>query len=144
MSNPACPACAGATVLTGWDDIFGFECQGCSGHIIRSDSLNSFLTKHIEAQPFLEYLERVRESPVSRRTLGCPDCPSGAYHVLRTERLEVDACAGCGGLFFDAGEAAAFLDWTRNAPPPGKYPRTFAEKRRINDEIIALMTKLFF
>jgi len=142
--RPACPACNGETALTGWEDVYGFECQKCRGHLIRSDSLNAFLTKHEQAQPLLEHLERVREAPVSRRTLGCPDCPSSVYHVLRGERLEVDACAGCGGLFLDVGEAQEFLEDARNAPPPKRLPRTFAAKRRLNDEIIELMLRLFF
>ena len=25
--NPACPACAGETDLTGWKDAYGFECD---------------------------------------------------------------------------------------------------------------------
>jgi Zn-finger nucleic acid-binding protein len=140
--NPGCPACKSDTALTGWDDVYGFECQACRGHLIRSDSLNAFLTKHEQAQPYLEHLERVREAPASRRALCCPDCGVSAYRMLHTERVEIDACAGCGGLFCDAGEAAEFLDWTRSAPPPRRLPRTFAEKRRVDDEIIELMVRL--
>ena len=142
--NPACPACTGETALTGWEDAYGFECQGCRGHVIRSNSLIAFLTKHEEAIPYLEHLERVRGAPASRRKLHCPDCGVGAYRVLHTEQVEVDVCAGCGGLFLDEGEAARFLEHLRSEPPPRRLPRTFEARRRMNEEIIELMARLFF
>ena len=142
--NPACPACAGETDLTGWEDVYGFECKDCRGHLIRSNSIVAFLTKHQDALPYLEHLERVREAPASRRTLNCPDCRAGAYRVLHTEQVEVDVCNGCGGLFLDLGEATHFLENLRNAPPPKRLPCTFDAKRRKNEEIIDLMLRLFF
>jgi Zn-finger nucleic acid-binding protein len=104
----------------------------------------AFLTKYEQTIAYLEHLERVREGPASRRELRCPDCNMSAYRALHTKQLEVDACAGCGGLFLDAGEAALFLEQMRNAPPPPRMPRTFEAKRRQNDEIIALMWNSFF
>ena len=142
--NPACPSCAGETVLAGWEDAYGYECQACRGHVIHSDSLMAFLTRHEETIAYLEHLERVRERPASRRELRCPDCSVSAYRVLQTKQLEVDACAGCGGLFLDAGEATRFLEHLRSLPPPRRMPRTFEAKRRQDDEIIALMWNSFF
>jgi Zn-finger nucleic acid-binding protein len=142
--NPACPACAGETALAGWDDAFGFECQGCRAHVIRANSVAAFLTKHEEAIRYLEHLERVREARSSRRELRCPDCRAGNYRVLETSEVEVDACSGCGGLFLDPGEATQYLENLRNLPPPQRLLRTFAAKRRLNDEIIAMMWNLFF
>jgi Zn-finger nucleic acid-binding protein len=142
--NPACPACASETSLVGWEDVFGFECQECRAHLIRSNSIVSFLTKHQEALPYLEHLERVREAPASRRTLHCPDCQAGAYRKLKTDNVEVDACNGCGGLFLDEGEATRFLEDLRNTPPPLRLPRTFEAKRRRQEEIIAMMFNHFF
>jgi Zn-finger nucleic acid-binding protein len=86
----------------------------------------------------------VREARVSRRELRCPDCRAGNYRMLNTAQVEVDACSGCGGLFLDPGEAAHYLESLRNQPPPPRLPRTFAAKRRMNDEIIAMMWNLFF
>ena len=142
--NPSCPACAGDTSLTGWKDVYGFECQSCRGHLIRKDSLVAFLTKHEATIAYLEHLERVREAPESRRTLRCPECSEGGYRALRTEHVEIDACAGCGGLFLDDGEATSYLEHLRNAPPPRRLPRTFEAVRRRQDEIIQLMQDLFF
>jgi Zn-finger nucleic acid-binding protein len=142
--NPACPGCAGDTELVGWEQSYGFACQGCRGHFIRSNAINAFLTKHDTAHRFLEHLEQTRESPASRRSLKCPDCGAHSYRVIRTELLEYDACSQCGSLYLDPEEAARYFEHVRNAPPPRRHPRTFAAREKMNEEIITLMCNLFF
>ncbi len=144
MANPACPACDGNTALVGWEDVYGFECQGCRAHFIRANALDAFLTRHETTHRFLEHLEQTREPSASRRVLKCPDCGAHSYRMIRTRLIEYDACSQCGGVYLDPHEAAHYLEHVRNAPPPRRHPRTFAARDKMNDDIIALMWNLFF
>jgi Zn-finger nucleic acid-binding protein len=144
MSHPACPACEGETALVGWADVYGFECQHCRGHFIRSNALAAFLTKNVTAHRYLEHLERTRASPHSRRALKCPDCGIAVYRAMHIEVIEYDACAGCGGVYLDQDEALHYLEHVRSAPPPVRHPATFAARLERDADIIELMSNLFF
>jgi Zn-finger nucleic acid-binding protein len=130
--------------MVAWEDVYGFECTDCRGQFIRANSINTFLTRNDTPHRYLEHLEQCRESPPSRRALLCPDCGVRAYRALHIEVLEVDACAGCGGVYLDAGEASHYLAHVRTAPPPIRHPRTFAERERLRQRIVELMIQLFF
>ena len=37
----------------------------------------------------------------------CPSCEETSLFTASVERVEIDVCCGCGGVFFDAGEISA-------------------------------------
>jgi Zn-finger nucleic acid-binding protein len=112
-TSPTCPACGARTSLARWDDIKGFECTACKGHCIRSVALASFFAKHAQPNRLAELMLLARAAPSSPRKLRCPDCDAHGYHLLRADSVELDACADCGGLFCDAGEATEYFRQNR-------------------------------
>jgi hypothetical protein len=59
-------------------------------------------------------MQLARSAPASPRRLHCPDCDSKTYHLLRVDSVELDICAGCAGLFCDAGEATEYFKRNRD------------------------------
>jgi Zn-finger nucleic acid-binding protein len=46
----------------------------------------------------------------------CPKCGDALHEVDSSERVVLDFCSGCKGLFFDAGEVAAYFELSRDLP----------------------------
>ena len=98
--------------LEGWDDLKGFGCVACKGHCIPSAALTGFFEKHSPGR-VAELLSLARVARSSPRKLRCPDCKVQDYHLVRVDSLELDVCAGCGGLYCDTGEATRYLKGAR-------------------------------
>jgi Zn-finger nucleic acid-binding protein len=109
VSDPACPLCAGPTLLKRWGEIGGFSCRHCDGHFIRAQPLQEFLADRFQPQAFRRLLEKAGESRPSVRPLTCPDCRTRSYRTANVATLALDICATCGGLYFDRGEADAWF-----------------------------------
>ena len=105
---PVCPQCSIATSSIRWKDIEGFECPSCRGHVIRGKQLERFLETH-GAQRFSHFTTIARAAPASTRALVCPGCATQSYRAVRCGVLEVDVCATCSSVYFDAGEAALYM-----------------------------------
>ena len=106
--NPVCPQCSITTELIRWKDIEGFECPSCRGHVIRGKQLEQFLEKH-GTQRFSNFTALARAAPASTRALICPGCATQSYRALRCGVVEVDVCATCSSVYFDAGEATLYM-----------------------------------
>ena len=121
MSNPGCPSCGTRTELVRWEDVAGFECGECHGHFIRPASLAKFFDKHEHLEGgFAKLAQAVRDAPEATRNLSCPECRAGAFRALRIGLVELDACAGCIGIYFDADEASRYFSQTRLKAAGGK------------------------
>lgn len=118
MSNPACPACATKTAVARLGDVTGFSCPHCGGHCIRALQLAKFFERNAKPRRFAELVAVARTRSESPRNLSCPDCGAGRYRAVSNGLVEIDVCAGCGGAYFDRGEAALFLRQSR-APSRG-------------------------
>jgi Zn-finger nucleic acid-binding protein len=46
----------------------------------------------------------------------CPKCGDALHEVDSAERVALDFCSGCKGLFFDAGEVAVYFELSRDLP----------------------------
>jgi len=106
--NVACPCCSIATTPIRWKDLDGFECPSCRGHVVRAKQLELFLEKH-GPDNFSSFMVRTRAAPPSPRPLSCPGCGTASYRAVRHGLVEIDVCASCLGVFFDAGEAALYV-----------------------------------
>jgi len=109
--NVACPRCSTATRPVRWKDLDGFECPSCQGHVVRAKQLERFLEKH-GPDSFSTFMALTRAAPASPRPLSCPGCGTDSYRAVRRGLVEIDVCASCLGVFFDAGEAALYLRQT--------------------------------
>ncbi len=56
--------------------------------------------------------------------LSCPDC-TGAMSRRHEHGIEIDACARCGGIWFDRGELEAHRDQLRRAANQGRESLRF-------------------
>jgi hypothetical protein len=102
----------------------GFECGTCNGHFIRAAALSKFFGKHDLPDRFAALTSSVRDAPVSPRNLSCSECRASDFRVLRAGIVELDACAGCTSLYFDADEATQYLRQTRYKAVGGKAAET--------------------
>ncbi len=106
--NPACPQCSTPTDLVNWKDVHGFECPSCKGHLIRAKQLEQFLEKH-GPDKFSNFATLARTAPASPRALTCPGCGTRSYRAMRCGVVEIDVCASCSSVYFDAGEATLYM-----------------------------------
>lgn len=60
-----------------------------------------------------ELIEKMRAKLASEETkdlgVGCPKC-DGSLHETDYEKIKIDVCDKCGGIWFDAGELAQVAD----------------------------------
>jgi hypothetical protein len=76
--------------------------------VVRAKQLERFLEKH-GPDSFDTFMTLTRAAPASPRSLTCPGCGTASYRAVRRGLVEIDVCATCLGVFFDAGEAALYL-----------------------------------
>ena len=63
-----------------------------------------------------ELMQEAAREIRSERTKGitikgmCPNCQDASLRVIRRERVEVDFCPACKGIFFDEGELPLVLE----------------------------------
>jgi Zn-finger nucleic acid-binding protein len=55
--------------------------------------------------------------------MNCPKCPGAALETHRFDTLEIDRCARCGGVWFDAQEQERFYSAKLQLPPPTLSPQ---------------------
>lgn len=111
--NPACPACRATTEPVRWDDVQGFRCSACRGHVISAAQVEQFLDRHGGANKLGAFVVMAREAAPTTRDLMCPDCGTNSYRVLPAGGVELDTCASCLGLWLDDGEAEVYLRQAR-------------------------------
>lgn len=141
-SSPPCPACGTRTRLQRWDGIKGFECIACKGHCIRCVALGGFFAKHGSPDRVGELMQLARAAPRSPRKLRCPDCDAHGYHLLRADSMELDVCAGCGGLYCDAGEATGYFKRSRDGKPRGSTLAKIADGVDLLANLLEIILKI--
>jgi Zn-finger nucleic acid-binding protein len=142
VSEPVCPLCAGSTSLKGWGEIAGFRCGKCDADFIRAQPLEEFLKENHRRQVLRRLLEKAREARPSVRPLRCPDCRTHSYHTANVHSLALDICVTCGGLYFDRGEAEAWLAHLKGRNPPRRDVDNDNSSVGMADIILALFLGL--
>jgi Zn-finger nucleic acid-binding protein len=103
-----------------WTDVSGYKCTGCGGHYVRAAELRRFFRVNKLDDRIAKLIETVRTAPPSPRPLRCPECDESSFRVLRAKDAEIDGCAKCTGLYFDAHEATGYFRRARpNHPTSG-------------------------
>jgi len=128
--------------LERWDDVKGFACMACQGHCIRSAALGSFFAKHAEPGRAVELMQLARTAPRSPRKLRCPDCDANSYHLLRADSVELDVCAGCGGLYCDAGEATEYFELNRDKRQRGSTIACIVDGANVLELLLEIIFKI--
>lgn len=73
-------------------------------------------------------------APQAARGPACPGC--GAVMVASvSEAVEIDTCAGCGGIWLDTGELAALTETSVAPPPAGASDGAVRQVARSEEEI---------
>lgn len=49
-------------------------------------------------------------------SMKCPKCGDALHEVDSSERVALDFCSGCKGIFFDAGEVAVYFELASDVP----------------------------
>ncbi len=125
--NPACPACGSPTTLARWDDVSGYECGHCHGHFVIAPALARFFESHSLTHRFERLVQNVRAAPVSPRNLSCTHCDASSFRILHAGAVELDVCAGCASIYFDASEATRYLRQARFKANGGNAVKTGVE-----------------
>jgi Zn-finger nucleic acid-binding protein len=127
VSNPGCPACGTQTTLARWDDVNGFECGNCHGHFLPAPELAAFFESHSLTHRFERLVQNVRVAPESSRNLICTHCDASSFRTFQAGVVELDACAGCASLYFDASEATRYFRQARFKAAGGNAVKTGVE-----------------
>ena len=85
--------------------------KGCGGIWFDNFELKKFDERHESAGEALLDLRPKKPAPVSvstkRHCPKCADVPMNQHYFTIREKVEVDECLACGGVWLDAGELAA-------------------------------------
>ena len=111
--NPGCPACGTRTTVVRWEDVSGYECGNCHGHFLPAPALHAFFESHALTHRFERLVQNARAAPDSPRNLSCTHCDASSFRTLRAGVVELDACASCASIYFDASEATRYFRQAR-------------------------------
>jgi Zn-finger nucleic acid-binding protein len=140
--NPGCPACGARTELVRWDDVAGFECGACDGHFVRAPSLAKFFEKHALTHRFERLVQNARDAPEATRNLICTHCHASSFRALQVGVVEIDVCASCTSVYFDADEATQYFRQARFKASGGKVAQTGVATADVLAAIIDIITTL--
>ena len=133
-----CPACKTTLSKVTKSDITVDVCdKGCGGIWFDNFELEKFDESHESAGEALLDLRPKKPVPVSAGTKRhCPKCTEMIMHqhyfTIR-EKVEVDECPACGGVWLDAGELAAIrneykTEETRKQAADRYFKKLFGEE----------------
>jgi Zn-finger nucleic acid-binding protein len=120
LNIPCCPHCGLLTLQARVGGAATYTCEECRGHYVAGASLHDYLDRHAGVRTFERLLQCARDAQPSTRDLKCPDCGTASYHEVRSQGVLIDACATCGSLYFDKGEANRYLYAARLRPTPNR------------------------
>jgi len=119
-----CPRCKEKLERTNSSGIETEKCLYCDGVWAPGESLRLLLKKEPKA-PSLESLKKVANGGASEVSeLACPECSDESLGKVASFGVELDYCANCNGIYFDAGELKAVLPTVhkqRYEPGVGAY-----------------------
>jgi Zn-finger nucleic acid-binding protein len=142
VTAPGCPACGTQTTVARWDDVTGFECGHCRGHFIPAPELARFFDSHSLTHRFEQLVRNVRAAPESRRNLSCTHCHASLFRTLQVGVVEIEACASCASVYFDADEATRYLQQARFKASAGNTLKTGVDTIDTVGAIIDLLNDL--
>lgn len=108
-----CPKCNNVM-----NEIEGFsfsasKCSGCSGIWFRDSGQN--IAKELNVADKIDDANTNSQSVYNLvRDIDCPECKSPMIKMIDPTQLtiELESCADCYGVFFDAGEFSDFSEFT--------------------------------
>ena len=108
-----CPKCSNTM-----NELEGFsysaaKCSGCSGIWFR-DSGHKIAKDLAHAKQIDESVTNASSAYNLVRDIDCPECESAMIKMVDPTQLniEIESCADCYGVFFDAGEFTDFSEFT--------------------------------
>ena len=108
-----CPKCDSQFEEVEFDRIFVHRCTGCSG--IWFDHAKHEYLKTVDGSEEIDS----GDPEVGRRynekgTLNCPECSAPMIRMVDPDQSHIwyEACSGCFGVFFDAGEFSDYKEKT--------------------------------
>jgi Zn-finger nucleic acid-binding protein len=96
-----------------WEDVNAYECGNCRGNFLPGPALNAFFESHALTHRFERLVRNVRAAPESLRNLSCAHCMASSFRTLSAGIVELDACASCSSIYFDAHEATRYFRQAR-------------------------------
>ncbi len=105
-----CPGCSKKLKKTNASGVDTLTCSRCEGLWVSMQSMTTlFQVEKLE----LDLHGLIKDAPnkyVSKRQ--CASCPDQILKVIDTSGVEIDACAKCGGIYFDENEIKSVLPQT--------------------------------
>jgi Zn-finger nucleic acid-binding protein len=124
-----------------WEDVSGYECGNCHGHFLPAPALHAFFESHALTHRFERLVQNARAAPDSPRNLSCTHCDASSFRTLRAGVVELDACAGCGSVYFDAREAERYFAQAKFKPTGDQTMdkgMTYLERTRAVVDLLSL------
>ena len=99
-----CPNCDEKMGAVSSSNVTAHKCFFCEGTWLSDEAFRAIKMApgYREAMEcILENSSEIGEKPSTRK---CPECPVTNLRVTYNEKLELDRCPSCAGVFFDKGE----------------------------------------
>jgi len=107
-----CPNCVEKLAHTNTNGLDSYQCFYCEGAWVCGLSIDSLLEQE-NAEPSKKQIQAMLDTAGTLSTKRkCPDCVSHYLSVCKVQRVELDICSACIGVFFDKNEIEAFLPTT--------------------------------
>lgn len=75
--------------------------------------LSRFFESHSLSHRLERLIQNARAAPHSSRQLNCPHCQASSFKTLQAGVVELDVCASCASIYFDADEATRYFRQAR-------------------------------
>lgn len=130
-----CPKCQQAMKELHWTrdrDLEVDYCQGCSGVWLDggeiSEARDMAQQQDLKQLRLMRHLWELRRSVRGAKSLPCPKCDDGKVEEFRLdERITLDMCQTCHGVWFEKGELAEKLELSEDIPQLDKALATAVE-----------------
>ena len=96
-------------------DRYHMYCQECDGTWVGGKEIRALIELNSKSNLSIEDIDKYNRTnskiSVSRK---CPECKDIPLYEISTQRVEIDYCLSCKGIFFDRGELSNFAPDTIN------------------------------
>ena len=107
MINMQCPSCKNDLRSSDFRGVQTYTCNTCSGIWISGTAFKLLLRMENSSYESSNKIKRSENPKESTRL--CPTCTETSLYSVKLEHVDVEACKGCSGIYFDYEELELLL-----------------------------------
>ena len=107
-----CPRCKEKMEVTNSSGVETATCLYCNGTWVNHESLNTLLEKETSSAIKTEVQNAFKSHDNKLSDRKCSNCENEKLYKITINKIALDACIVCGGVFFDEGKIKGILPTT--------------------------------